>query len=90
MNRYIRTDEHLVASRQEMTILLIDGDIREFIPKNERHRLFHEIKHAPNRTYKGPWGTELLYWDGVNPAFVRATEERSQVIRQHISDCLFG
>ena len=90
MKRHIEVSEHNIASREEMKILLIDEDIREFIPRDKRHRLFWNIKNGLCRTYKGPWGTELLYWDGTNPAFVRTTESRSLEIRQHISDCLFG
>lgn len=90
MKRHIEISEHSVATREEMRILLIDGDITEFIPRNQRHRLFWQMKHSPYQTYKGPWGNEMLFWDGITPAFVQTTESRSLEIRQHISDCLFG
>lgn len=90
MKRHIVISEHIVATREEMKILLIDGNITEFVPRNSRHRLFWRIKTSPYQTFKGPWGTELLYWDGTNPSFVQTTESRSLEIRQHISDLLFG
>ena len=90
MKRHISLNEYPVASREETKMLLIDGGITEFVPKNPRHRLFWKMKHSPYQTYKGPWGTELLFWDGTNPAFVQTTESRSLEIRQHISDLLFG
>jgi hypothetical protein len=90
MKKTIVISEHIVASNQEMKIMMIDGDITKFIPRDKRHRLFWNIKHSPFNTYKGPWGNEHLFWDGKNPAFVRTTESRSLEIRQHISDLLFG
>jgi len=89
MKRHIHLDEHIVASNEEIKILLIDGDITEFVPRDKRHQLFWKIKY-PYQTYKGPWGRELICWDGHNPAFVQTTESRSHEIRQHISDLLFG
>jgi hypothetical protein len=90
MKQQILISEHIVASNEEIKILLIDGDIREFIPRNQRHRLFWNIKNGLCRTYKGPWGNELIFWDGTNHGLVKTTELRSQEIRQHISDLLFG
>jgi len=90
MKRHIHLDEHIVASNEEIKILLIDGDITEFVPRNPRHQLFWRIKTCPYQTFKGPWGRELLFWDGAMPAFVQTTESRSLEIRQHISDLLFG
>ena len=90
MKKTIVISEHIVASSQEMKILLIDGDVKEFVPSNRRHRLFWQIRHSPRKAYKGPWGTELIFWDGVNPAVVQTTESRSLEIRTHLSDLLFG
>ena len=90
MKPHIQLSEHQVASMSEIKQLLLDGDITEFVPRNQRHKLFYKIKISPYVSYKGPWGNELLYWDGVNAAVVTCTESRSHEIRQHISDCLFG
>lgn len=89
-DRKVTLSKHTIASSGEMKILLIDGDIREFKPRNKRHLLFWQIQYSPYQTYKGPWGNELLFWDGANPAFVQTTERRSLEIRTHISDLLFG
>jgi hypothetical protein len=90
MKQHILLSEHQVASASEIKQLLLDGDITEFVPRGARHKLFWNIKIAPYASYKGPWGNELIYWDGVNAAVVKSTESRSHEIRQHISDCLFG
>ena len=89
MKQQIAISEYQVADVAHMRELIIQDDIREFIPRDKRHQLFWKIKH-PYQTFKGPWGNELLCWDGDNPAFVTTTESRSHEIRQHISDLLFG
>jgi hypothetical protein len=90
MKQTFVVSQHIVASSNEMKILVIDGDVTEFVPRGRRHQLFWRIKTSPCLTYKGPWGTELLFWDHINPAVVKCTESRSQEIRTHISDLLFG
>lgn len=90
MKTQIEISKHVIVSREEMKILIIDERIREFTPHDQRHQLFWKIKNGTYKTYKGAWGNELLFWDGETPAFVRTTESRSLEIRDHISDCLFG
>lgn len=89
MKKTIYISEHIVASASEVEQMIHDRDITEVKYQNPRHQLFHDIKIAPFRAYKGPWGRELLYWDG-REAYVRATEARALEIRHHISDLLFG
>lgn len=89
MKKTFYISEHVVASNREVEQLILDGDIREVKYRSPRHQIFHDIKIAPFKAYKGPWGTEMLYWDG-NEAYVRVTEERAIQIRTHISDLLFG
>lgn len=88
--RKVFVTEHQIASASEMRELENQEDITVYQPKNPRHKFFHDIKTAPYRAYKGPWGNEHIYWDGETEGFVRTTESRSQEIRHHISDLIFG
>ena len=81
--------EHTVASCREMELLIEQRDIRGYLPRNARHRTHWQIKHSPNRTYRGPWGQELVFWNGTDAAFVKTTQTRAQEIQQHICDLLF-
>jgi hypothetical protein len=86
----IYLQNHDIATAGEMRILINTEALCEFTPKNHRHQLFWQIKYSPYRTYRGPWGQELVFWDFKSAAFVRTPESRAWVIRQHISDLLFG
>jgi len=89
MKTTVIIDTHIVASCREMEQLISQRDIRDYLPRNKRHRIYWQLKNAPNKSYRGPWGQELLFWDGKQGAFVNTSQSRAQVIQQHICDLLF-
>lgn len=87
--RKIKIQEHKIASASEMRELERVGAIEVYVPKNPRHKFFHDIKIAPYQAYKGKWGNEHLKWDGEGWAYVRATDTRFEEIQKHIIKDLY-
>lgn len=79
-----------VVSRLEIEEYTRRGAIKEYVPRSQRHKIFHILKYGTKICYKGPWGSELLYWDpNQELGYVWATEARSKEIIDWIRDNLF-
>jgi hypothetical protein len=92
----IKLNWQIVCGRYELEELETYKAVELVEFKNNRHQLFHVIKHPNHNTYKGGWGPELMLYDKQDDLLrgqlgvVWATEARGQEIASWIRDQMFN